>query len=80
MSVQYNWDAFCNYICNYPDSLKNCEIYAVRYKVNDKMLYDYKYNCKGNQTFIEEFKNLLMEFQNHKKSAVLPAALSSKPY
>ena len=66
MSVQYNWDAFCNYICNYPDSLKNCEIYAVRYKVNDKMLYDYKYNCKGNQTFIEEFKNLLMEFQNHK--------------
>ncbi len=65
-SVQYNWDAFCNYICNYPDSLQNCEIYAVRYKINDKMLYDYKYNCKGNQTFIEEFKNLLMEFQNYK--------------
>ena len=66
MSVQYNWDAFCNYICNYPDSLQNCEIYAVRYKVNDKMLYDYKYNCKGNQTFIEEFKNLLIKFQDHK--------------
>lgn len=68
MSVEYNWDAFCNYICNYPDSLQNCNIYAVRYKVNDKILYDFKYECSANQDFINEFVSLLNEFYNYKKN------------
>ena len=68
MSVEYNWDAFCNYICNYPDSLQNCKIYALRYKVNDKMLYDFKYECSANQDFINEFVSLLNQFYDYKHS------------
>ena len=61
MSVQYTWNNICNYICNFHDSLKNCKIYAVRYKINDKILYDYEFNCKMNKYFYNNFTRLIQK-------------------
>ena len=66
MSVQYTWNNICNYICNFHDSLKNCKIYAVRYKINDKMLYDYEFNCKMNKYFFNNFTGLIQKFREIK--------------
>lgn len=66
-SVKYNWNAFCNYICNFPASLSNCKIYALLYNVDDRHLFDFKYECKGEETFIKEFVDKLKRFEDMKQ-------------
>ena len=65
-SVKYNWDAFCNYICNFPASLSNCEIYSVQYNKKGVHLFDFEYKCKGEKPFIENFAKKLTEFREAK--------------
>lgn len=66
-SVKYNWNAFCNYICNFPASLSNCEIKALTYNVNSKYFFDFKYECKGEKDFIDKFVEKLKEFEKMKR-------------
>ena len=61
-SVFYNWDAFCNYICNFPQSLLNCNISADLFSVFNQNLYDYNFQCFNNEKFINYFHFLLKNF------------------
>ena len=66
-SVLYNWDAFCNYICNFPQSLSNCNISADLISVNNQNLYDYNFQCFNNKKFIDYFYLLLKNFSDQLK-------------
>ena len=61
-SVLYNWDAFCNYICDFPKSLSYCNISADLFSVFNQNLYDYNFQCYNNENFLEHFSNLLKNF------------------
>lgn len=66
-SVKYNWNAFCNYICNFPASLSNCQIYALFYNVDDRHFFDFNYECKGEKDFIDNFVSKLKAFEKMKQ-------------
>ena len=66
MSVQYTWNNICNYVCDFHDSIKNCDIYAVRYKINNILLYDYEFNCKMNKYYYDNFTGLIQQFRTIK--------------
>lgn len=66
-SAIYNWNAFCNYICNFPASLSNCDIYSLIYHIDDKHFFDFHYECKGEKAFIDNFVTKLKEFDTLKK-------------
>ena len=63
-SVLYNWDAFCNYICNFPKSLSYCNITANLFSVFNQNLYDYYFECFNDENFINYFSSLLTNFSN----------------
>lgn len=62
-SVQYNWDAFCNYICYYPSAIEqNCKIYQLNYTYNNINYDDYEYECKEDSNRVMKMTNLLHDF------------------
>lgn len=67
-SITYNWNAFCNYICNFPESLKNCEIHRVEHTKEYKHFFDFKYTCGVDEEFIEQFAQKLNNFTAIKRS------------
>ena len=67
-SAIYNWNAFCNYICNFPASLGNCDIYSLIYHIENKHFFDFQYECKGEKDFIDNFITKLKEFDDLKKN------------
>ena len=67
-SVLYNWDAFCNYICNFPQSLSNCNISVDLISVFNQNLYDYNFECFNNKKFIDYFYLLLKNFKEQLKN------------
>jgi hypothetical protein len=62
-SVKYEWDSFCEYICN-PSAISKCKIYNDTYYDDDTYSYNFTYKCDIPISRFKDMKEDIINYTN----------------
>jgi hypothetical protein len=62
-SVKYQWDSYCQYICN-PRAMDSCVVYNDTYYLNETFSYNYTYKCELATHRFSIIQEKIIEYSN----------------